>query len=72
MPDDIISFEALQKTLDEQAIRREELYRDGAITEAEYNHLYVMAQDIKDLLNMGLRWTVHLMAEIQAYERGEK
>lgn len=60
-------------TLEELDVAREDLRRKGFITDAEYNHLQVMMQDIRDMASMAMRWTIALQAETyRKEERGER
>jgi hypothetical protein len=65
--------DTMVQTLEDLAVAREYLHSKGFITNAEYNHLYVLRQDIVDLMGMAMRWTVHLQAETyRKEERGER
>ena len=60
---DAFNMDTLYKTLEDLAVRRESLHLQGKITEAEYNRLYVLMQDIMSMLRMGYRRTIHLTVE---------
>lgn len=65
--------DVMVQILSDLEVDREKLRSKGFITDAEYNHLYVMRQDIVDLMNMAMRWTVSLQAEtFRKEERGER